>query len=201
MYCNSHHTDQELLRLLSTGDQQAFRVLYDRYRDKLYFFTLRIAKSHESAEDLVHDVFLKIWNSRQSLTEVDNFNAYLYRVASNQAVSGLRKLARQINYEHAVMLNHKVQTDVPWTPEELFVARQAEHLVGEAMKQLTDVQRKVYQLNRVEGMRQQEIAEKLSLSIDVVKKSMAAAVKAIQRFLRQHYPEMAIVLSTLYSGL
>src|SRR5687767_9513124 len=69
------YNERNLLQQISQGDEASFKAIYDRYKGKLYSYILKIADSRESAEDAVHDVFLKIWDGREKLPVVRNFGA------------------------------------------------------------------------------------------------------------------------------
>ena len=89
------YNEKELLLQLANGSEKAFTAIFYHYRGKLYHYIFTITSSREMAEDTVHDVFLKIWNARQKLASIENMNAYLYRVCHNEAISGLRRMAKE----------------------------------------------------------------------------------------------------------
>ena len=74
------YVDHELLTAIAGGDEMAFTRLFNAYHEKLYTFILRLTQSSETAEDVLQDVFFKIWANRKLLTDIDNFNAYLFRI-------------------------------------------------------------------------------------------------------------------------
>src|SRR3569833_3069290 len=80
-----------LLRLVAEGHRPSFTVLYDRYWKKIYATSLHYLKSSEWAQDLVQDIFLKIWIKRSVLPEIDNFESFIFIVARNELVSAIRK--------------------------------------------------------------------------------------------------------------
>src|SRR5688572_12075580 len=88
-------TEKELLHKIAEGDQSAFATLFDSFHHTLGSFIYSITKSKELAEEIVLDVFLKIWMTREALTEVKNFKAYLFTVSRNAAISSLRKIASE----------------------------------------------------------------------------------------------------------
>ena len=85
------HKESELLQNVSTGSSKAFRSLYFQWEPTLSSFIFQITKSKELTSEIVQDVFLKIWMTRESLQEVKNFKAYLYVVSKNQAINALKK--------------------------------------------------------------------------------------------------------------
>src|SRR5690625_5093945 len=87
------YNDRQLLQRIAEGNQKAFDLLFERYRDRLFHYLFKITKSRETAEEMVLDVFVKIWQ-KKTLTEVDHFEAFLFRVARNKAVDYLRSVQR-----------------------------------------------------------------------------------------------------------
>lgn len=89
------YQEKDLIQQFRAGSEAAFSALFRHYRGRLYHYILTLTASREMAEDTVHDVFLKIWNNREPLAGINNMNAYLFRVCHNQAISGLRRMARE----------------------------------------------------------------------------------------------------------
>jgi RNA polymerase sigma factor (sigma-70 family) len=92
---NNLHNERALLQEVSEGNEDAFRNLFNGYRSKLYTYILRLSRSNEIAEDTVHDVFLKLWENRTTLPQIENLNAYLYRMAHNKAYTGFKRRAKE----------------------------------------------------------------------------------------------------------
>src|SRR5690606_20977917 len=90
-FCDQH----DLLKRMAAGDQLAFGKLFHAWRDKLYFFLLRITDSPETAEDVVQETFAKLWANRERLDAVQNFGAYIYRMAENKIIDRMRRMARE----------------------------------------------------------------------------------------------------------
>ncbi|MNK43055.1 RNA polymerase sigma factor [compost metagenome] len=82
--------DRDLLLLISEGDEAAFKRLFEKYNGGLHSYLLKVTKSRESSEEIVMDVFLKLWHSRSILTEINNFSSFLFKVARNKAFDFLR---------------------------------------------------------------------------------------------------------------
>ncbi|HVI43238.1 MAG TPA: sigma factor, partial [Chitinophaga sp.] len=85
--------EQVSLQEIAAGDERAFRALFDQYRGRLFHYISRFIKSEQVAEELVLDVFMKIWTGRELLTQVQHFDAFLFRVAHNKAIDFLRSAA------------------------------------------------------------------------------------------------------------
>ena len=83
MYNPSPYTDKELLLKIAEGDQVAFSILFEQYRNRLFTYLFKITKSAETSEEIVLDVFLKIWHGKEAIIEIENIDAFLFKVAHN----------------------------------------------------------------------------------------------------------------------
>ena len=82
--------ENKLLLQIAEGDEKAFRILFDRYHLRLYSYIFKIVKSSDVAEELVMDVFLKLWLGRDMMTEIQNLEGFLFRVAYNKSIDFFR---------------------------------------------------------------------------------------------------------------
>ncbi len=87
--------ERDWLHMAADGDELAFTHLFHAYKFKLYGFISKLTGSPDTAEDVVQDVFLKLWKDRQALRHVESFGSYLFRMAQNHAINGFRKMARK----------------------------------------------------------------------------------------------------------
>ena len=95
MSLSALHQENEVLRGVSQGDEKAFALLFNHYHQRLGLHIYHITKSTELAEEIVHDVFLKIWMNRELLDEIENFQAYLFVISKNAALNCLKKIANE----------------------------------------------------------------------------------------------------------
>lgn len=181
----SVHNEKELLLQVAAGDEQAFANLFHVWRDKLYFFLLRITNSPQTAEDIVQDVFVKLWANRSSLGEVQNFSAWLYRVTQNQALSGMRRMA----LETTILAEIKREIAASGQPtDEVLLHKQLQERLQAAINRLPPQQKLVYTLSRIEGLKQEEIANRLNLSVNTVRNHMTEALRKLRQDLAKDYP-------------
>src|SRR5258708_2038167 len=85
------HNETMILLRISNGNQEAFAELFDHYHANIFTTVLRMSDNRETAEELVQDVFLKVWTNRNSLTDIQNFPAWLYTIATNETFTALDK--------------------------------------------------------------------------------------------------------------
>lgn len=179
----SSHTDAQLLGLLKTGDGGAFTEIYNRYHQPIYVYLIDFVKVPSLAEDLVHEVFMKIWEIRTRLEIKRSFSAYIYRISHNKALDALRKIASDQALRKEVL-----QWIDPHLPESDYAAihtRRYERLLEEAVATLPAQRQKVFILCREEGKTYDEAASALGISRNTVKEHMVQSL----RFLRHYFYE------------
>ena len=170
-----------LLTAVAEGDESAFRRLFEQHWDNIYGVAVTFTKSPQIAEEMVQDVFLKIWLHREDLPLVKKFNDYLFIIARNHILSTLRKKIHEQPFtEH--LLNFFQETGN--TPEDQLLYRETEYLVQKAVEQLPPQQQLIYNLSRNQGLNQEEIAARLAISKHTVKSHMNKALQSIRNYLQ-----------------
>ncbi|UAY57104.1 RNA polymerase sigma factor [Arachidicoccus terrestris] len=163
----------QLLQEIARGDEQAFKQLVDTYSDRLGLFIAAITKDHQLAQEVVQDVFLKIWQNRESLIAVNNFQNWLFVISKHRAINALR---RAISLHYTPDEQIIVETD----NQDLLLEKERRFcLLDEAVANLPEQQRKVYLLSRRGGKTYKQIAAELELSPGTVKKYLQLAVAQI----------------------
>ncbi|WP_372774768.1 RNA polymerase sigma factor [Mangrovibacterium sp.] len=161
----------ELLELLRKGDRVAFYHIYERYCKRLYGFVLRYIKVEADADEIVQEVFVKIWESRRKIDVYSSFESYLFTIAYNTTISLLRKRANEKKYlEHLISLQDTSET--PDLIDEIHY-KELNEQVDRLLNELSPRQKEIYHLCRVEGLSHEEIAQKLEISLNTVKKHMS----------------------------
>lgn len=183
--------DAALVVQVAQGDEAAFRQLFDRYWDNIYGVALAFTKSPTIAEEIVQDVFLKIWLKRDKLPAIEKFDAYLFMVARNHILNKLRKKVKEEPLLDSSLDQIEESAN---TPESLVVTKEYERLVRQAVEQLPPQQRLIYNLSRQQGLSQEEIAASLHISRHTVKSHMNKALQVIRSFLRMHAEIETLVL-------
>ncbi len=180
---------------IAEGSESAFRQLFDAYRKKIYTYLYRVTGSAEIAEDTVQDIFLKIWSIRTSLPEIENINAYLHRMAHNHAYTGFRKLAR----ESLVLAELRNEQDVDLRhPGRLLLSKEVRGYIQNIIDRLSPQQRMVFLLSREEGLKQEEIARRMNISLASVKKHMVTALRSLRTEIEQSYGTQAVALYVVF---
>ena len=178
---NNHSCDEYLLfQRVTLGDEEAFREVVYYYSPKLISFLFSITKTMHTAEEIMQEVFLRLWQNRENV-EADNLGGWLYRVASNLAYSYLKREA--LNGRLLSSLKKKRQGNQFSEIDEQMDYKECNELIYKALNQLPDQQRKVYQLSLQEGMSRKEVAEVLNISPNTVRNHLTRALQFLRHFL------------------
>lgn len=168
----------QLLELISTGDQAAFRQLYVHFYKRLYHFALSLVKTRESAEEIVEDVFVRIWQQRENLHTIRNLRVYLYTAIKNASLNYLSQKARQSITEPFDHI-HIGMNDSAITPEQILITAEIHQKIQQAVEALPPRCKMIFKLVREDGLKYREIAEVLNISVNTIDAQMAIAVKRI----------------------
>ncbi len=181
--------DKNLFLRVSLGEEQAFKQLFNTYHQQLGAYILRLTHSTELAEEIVPDVFLKIWMNREALREVQNFKAYLFVASKNHTLNALKKVAKERLQQKE--LEEHYTNDV--LAEDLNLS-QYYSLLDEAIDHLPPQQQKVYLLSRHKRLKYAEIAKKLDLSHETVKKYLQISTISITAYINANIAAGLILL-------
>jgi RNA polymerase sigma-70 factor (ECF subfamily) len=179
-----HHDQQlyeeaRLIALLADDSEYAFQLLFDRYRNRIYQTAIRYLKSPVLAQEVVQDVFLKLWFERRNIRKDMPVEAWLFTIAKNNLLNRLKKLAN----EWKALKNLKLSDErSPNNPEDKVQESQYDQLLKEALQSLSDQQQKIFLLSRNEQLTYARIAEKLDISPLTVKTHMSRALEAIRAY-------------------
>lgn len=179
-----------MLRRIARGDEAAFRIIFDLYRQRLFVFALQISHSVVEAEEIVQDIFMKLWENRKAIAEVEYPRKYIYTMARNRAVDLLCKIARDQKLRTAAWVN--LSQDHRNLTEELLNEKESRELISEAVASLTEKKQAIFRLSRQEGLSHQEIAREMSLSVQTVKNILTEILRHIKIHLQQHSELLAI---------
>lgn len=166
-------SDQELLKLIKKDNQDALEELFERYYYQLCDFAFQFVRSFDLAEEVVSDVFMKIWKNRYKLHIRSSLKAYLYTATRNQSLNYLSK--EKQDFESLDVLDNTPSEK--YQPDEEYMFRELENRIEILINTLPPRRRIIFKLSRLEGFKYQEIADILSISIHTVQNQMVQAVK------------------------
>jgi len=194
MSLNSSFDENKLLHELSQGSELAFTELYNRYKNLVYGTALKITKSKVLAEEVVQDVFLKIWQNQEKAAEITNFENYLFIISRNHIFDMIKKIARETNLASDITYKNSASDDTDTAIKD----DQYNVILNQIIEQLPPQQQKIYKMAKMEGLSHQKIGENLGISTETVKKHMAQALKFV-RFKISPYMNLFMSLF-LFSG-
>lgn len=175
--------EQLLLKKAAAGHEESFTRLFLLHKHKLYSFLLRLTDSPEMSEDVIQDVFLKLWKDRQNLVNIEQFGGYIYRMAQHQVLNAFRRMAR----ETVILAElNKSGNAVTANAEDNLSVREVREMLQTALEKLPPKQKLVYTLSRDQGLKHDEIARQLNISPSTVNNHMIAALRTIREQLGVH---------------
>jgi len=168
-----------LLRIVE-GDEEAFCAVFDHYSKFVYSFGYKLVRSSEVAEEVVQDIFMKVWEGKEKLLDIDNFGAYLNVLVRNHSLNLLRQLAKKQTVDVHTVSDLPVQD---YSTEHTIEYRDTLMILEEVLAALPDHQREIYRLCHLEGLRYEEAAAKMGISPNTVHYHMKSALKTIREYL------------------
>jgi len=163
---------------IARGDENSLALLYELYFKKLLSFARTFLTSREVAEEIVEDIFIKIWARREDVASIQNFNVYLYKCVKNAAINELNKQANRIKTQLIDEADHDHHLSGP-TPLEHLVVSEMLQSMEIAVESLPQRCRQIFKLIREDGLKYKEVAEILNISVNTIDNQMAIAVKRI----------------------
>lgn len=177
---------------IQKGSEAAFTQVYEDFHIKLYRYFIKKTGSEEMAEELVQQVFIKLWRFKHTLSELYPLDTQLFNMARSCLIDLIRQKARYRAHftalERETEANALIQPDMSYEMMDYF---------NHAVKSLPPVRKKVFILSRLRGLTYQEIAQQLSISIHTVEDHMTKAIRQIRDFSSLFW-SLFILLSSLY---
>ena len=177
MNTGSDHTKELQRRIAIYDDQLAYQELFYLFYKPLLRFAHAFVRSHELSEEIVSDVFIRIWERRSQLEEIGNLKVYLYVSTRNMALKYLLKKQKQASIaldDLQVELESQHQD-----PGQLLLTQELMNRVTRAIEELPPRCKMVYKLIKEDGLRYKEVAEILNISIKTIDNQLAIALRKI----------------------
>ncbi len=168
----------EYQQLVSEGNEQAFEKIYNHYHKKLIAFSRNYTGSKELAEEIVADVFVKLWCNRENVTQIKNLNVYLYTAIKHQSLNALSQEARRVVTELLEVSEYDIHSENN-SPHDLLVTSELMQSIRSAIESLPPRCKLIFQMVREDKLHYKEIAEILNISVNTIDAQMAIAVKRL----------------------
>lgn len=160
--------------------RQAFGMLVSQYSETLYWKIRRIVLTHDDANDVLQNAFLKAWSNLDDFQNKSKISTWLYRIAINEALDFVRREKNKVSADEDISVANRLMAD------DYFDGDEAQALLQEAIAQLPDVQRTVFTLRYYDDMKYSEMSKVLNTSEGALKASYHIAVQKISEFFRKH---------------
>ena len=187
--------EQELLVRLAAGDEYAFEQLYLIYSPKIYAKILQLVKQEELAEEILQDVFVKIWEKRAGLDKEKSFKSFLYTIAKNMVVDLFRRAAldRQM-LEKFIVENTEIYYPFESNDDS---EQESKMIIQKALATLPAQRKKIYTLIKLEGHSYEEVAALLGISTSTVNDHVVKATKTLKAYFDQNDGALIVLLACL----
>ena len=174
-------SEENLLYRLKSGDMKAFESLYELYSSVIYNNIFRLIKNRTVSEDLLQDVFIKIWENREKIDPKQSFVAYLFICSRNIAFNFKRRLKLEIT--SSLNSNYSLEEQHTNAIDDWLEKKEVEQYIERIINELPEQRQRVFRLAKLDGKKYQEIADDLGISISTVKDHLVKANKFVKKYL------------------
>lgn len=171
------NNEYELFQQLTSGDEKAFEKVFHHYFPFMVSFVLKITHTRHTAEEIAQEAFLRLWKRREEFQQDSNLRAWLFKVAANLAFDHLKKEA---NHNQLIRFYHHRPGDYDDT-EKMVDVKESKTIIAHVVNNLPEQQKLAYRLSREDGLSHQEIADKMSISVNTVKNHITKALQKIKQ--------------------
>jgi len=178
--------NEQLLQALKAGSMAAFNKIYLDYSPLLYKHLLKFLKSPELVEEVLQEVFIKVWNLREQIDPEKGFKTFLYTISSNLAINIIRKINRDKALQKEVWassISYYLET------EEKLLNKERQEIINLAISTLTPKRREILLFCKVEGKSYKEVAELLGISVSTVINQLVNAIQDVRNFIVKNYSQ------------
>lgn len=190
MIASDLNNDRALFNKISAGDERAFSAFFDLYKVELFRVVIRLTKSQVIAEEILQEIFISLWISREHLIKVEEPASYIYRILLNKTCNYLKKEANQERIIKAAMQCKQLSSNAT---EQIVDANESQRLIELALGQLPPQQKIVYKLSHQQGLSNDEIASQLYISPHTVRSHLSKAIG----FIRTYLEDIAMIVALL----
>ncbi|HWW40071.1 RNA polymerase sigma-70 factor [Pedobacter sp.] len=172
--------EQEILLQLQMGDSNAFDLIYKHYSPRIYRNILRLVKQEALAEEILQDVFMRVWEKRAALNVENSFKSYLFKIAYNLVMDFFRRAA----FDRNLMAHLSVVSTAFYSnTEEITDLKDTQALLQEAIEALPPQRKKIYLMCKIEGKSYQEVSQLLDISSSTISDHIVKATKSVKEHL------------------
>jgi RNA polymerase sigma-70 factor (ECF subfamily) len=182
------HNEKEILFLVSKGDEHAFSKIVKYYSAIIYTHALTYIKNAVQAEEITQDIFLSLWQRREELNHISNFQGYLYAMVRNRTISEFRKKILELNSKPVDELE-----SLSPGPADSVEMRELLEILMRGIQKLPTRRKQVFTMSRFDGMSYNEIAKNLGISKSSVNQHIVEALVFLRTYLRNQMAVLALI--------
>ena len=171
-------SDNEIIRRIRNGDKGEFESLFRSSYVSLVRYAKTLIKDHDYAEEIVQDLFFRLWQDKGRLNIESTLNGYLFRAVHNKCLHQIEH-NRVVERHVEEMLNR--QTENQESPSDILNYKELQEKIARILERLPEKCGKIFTMSRFEGLKYTEIAEKLSVSVKTVEANMGRALKEFRK--------------------
>src|ERR1700754_108679 len=175
------------------GVENLFEQVFKSHFKSLHSYACTIMRDPMPAEEIVQNIFLKLWEKKEEITIKENISVYLYRAVHNESLNYLRHRKVRSAYQSYAMRQHK-QTEQE-KPAEKVVMKELEKKLEVALHELPEQCRTIFQMSRFEDLKYREIADRLGLSVKTIENQMGKALKLLRLKLVDFLPTILLFIT------
>lgn len=183
--------ERQLVIQLKGGNETSFRLLYSKYAPKLFSFSRKYLHSQEDAEEIVQEVFLRIWEKKDNIDANQSFSAYIFQAAKHRIFNGFRKKVNEQAYLDFLLIADNTSHNFTELAVDYHEIKQKSECAIDAMP---PKRQEIFRLSRETGLKNKEIAEKLQISIKTVENQMGQALKFMREELIEYQMLVFLIL-------
>lgn len=178
------------LEKLKNGDLDSFNEIYFQYSPKIYVRLIRLVKNQSIAEEILQDVFTKIWLHRESIDPTKGFVSFLNHISDNLAMDFFRKVQRDKVLQLEVWAS---AIELYYHTEEKLFLKDKQQILSKAIDSLSPKRKEILMLNKFEDKSYKEIADLLGISVSTVSNQLVSALKDIKEYIQKNYRDEYII--------
>ncbi|MDX2302422.1 MAG: RNA polymerase sigma-70 factor [Microscillaceae bacterium] len=190
----TEYRDEEILPIIAQDNSKAFEHIFKKYYSELTRFSLKFIREESLAEEIVQEVFIKIWEKRKDIQLHTNLKSYLYTSVKNTTLNLLKSKFVQISVAEPNERDHQTSQN----SEDELTGKELDQVLKKAVLGLPDKCRIIFTMSRQAGMSYKEIATELGISLKTVEAQMGIALKKLKLYLEKHWDQILLIIFILH---
>lgn len=189
--------DKILVIKLKNNDKIAFEKIFNKYSERIYYFSYRYLKNKEESEEITQEVFVRLWNRRYALKPELSFNSYLFMITKNAVIDLLRKRQKETSIDENY---NNFNNDQETQPDDKLEYKELNKVVESSIEELPFKRKQIFLMSREKGFTYKQIAAKLNISIKTVESHMRLSLRQLKESIGDKYDLTFIIIIILLTN-